>query len=93
MFRNFFNNPSTLYLDEPAQLPDANGASVFIYNDDGEIGGFGELEFQGQAIGGSTGRSSITEVSSLWIFVGTREKLDEICKLLLGFYQDGASAK
>jgi len=84
IIRNFFNNPSAFYPDEPAHLPGVNGASVFIYNDDGGLGGFGEMEFQGQAIGGLTGQSSTYEEISTWIFVGGKDKLEMISNQLLG---------
>ncbi|MBN1314423.1 MAG: hypothetical protein JXA42_03110 [Anaerolineales bacterium] len=92
MVRNFHNNPSALYPDEPAHQPGGSGASAFIYNDDGGIGGFGELEFQSQPIGGSTGQSAITDISSLWFFTGAKEKIDEILKLLLGVDSSGSPA-
>jgi len=56
--RNFFNNPSTPYIEEPPQTPGRWGDSVHVYNDGGALGGFGELECFGQTIGGDTDRTA-----------------------------------
>ncbi len=84
LVRAFFNNPSALYLDEPGHKPGQNGASVYIYNDDGELGGFGELECQAQTIGGLTGESSSTDKMLLWLYVGQNDKLKDVARHLLG---------
>jgi hypothetical protein len=82
--RNFFNNPSAPYPDEPYHLPGHQGDSVHIYNDDGGLGGFGELECQGQAIGGETGKSVITDQMVLWFYIGAPDKVKELVKHLIG---------
>ena len=41
--RNYFNNPSSPYVEEPPQTPGGAGDSIHIYNDGGLFGGFGEL--------------------------------------------------
>jgi hypothetical protein len=82
--RNFFNNPSAPYLEEPPHLPGQYGDSIHIYNDDGNFGGFGELECHGQAIGGMTGRSSSTDQTVLWLYVGAPDRVKKIVTYLLG---------
>ena len=85
LIRNFFNNPSSSYLETPLELGELGGGhSVHIYNDDGNLGSFGELECSGQTIGGNTGRGSTTDQFVLWIYMGEFEKLHEIGKYLLG---------
>jgi hypothetical protein len=84
LIRTFFNNPSAAYLDEPAHSPGQNGASAYIYNDDGELGGFGELEYQAQTIGGATGDSSSTDKMLLWLYVGANDKIKRVAHHLLG---------
>lgn len=84
LVRNFFNNPSAAYAEEPAGLPGQSGHSFHVYNDGGGFGGFGELECNGQTIGGATGRTSSTDQMALWLFVGEEHKLREICIHLLG---------
>ncbi|HML24787.1 MAG TPA: hypothetical protein PKD09_24245, partial [Aggregatilinea sp.] len=45
--RGFFSNPSSIYSEQPEEIPDYFGDSVHIYSDDGGLGGFGELECAG----------------------------------------------
>ena len=58
LIRNFFNNPSSEYAEEPYHTKGLRGHSVHVYNDDGTNGDFGELECNGQTIGGTTGEKS-----------------------------------
>ena len=82
--RNFFNNPSAPYAEEPADTPGVRGHSIHVYNDDGGLGGFGELECTGQTIGGETGRSSSTDQLVFWLYVGAPDQVQEIALNLLG---------
>jgi hypothetical protein len=82
--RSFFNNPSAPYAEEPDHTPGCRGHSIHVYNDDGNAGGFGELECNAPTIGGETGRSSSTDELVLWLYVGAPEKVKEICLHLLG---------
>jgi hypothetical protein len=88
LVRHFFNNPSAPYLEEPPQLPGVKGKSLHVYNDGGQFGGFGELEVNGQAIGGATGRSESTDQFVMWLFVGESKYLQEIARHLLGINVD-----
>jgi hypothetical protein len=82
--RNFFNNPSWYYAEEVDRLPGRRGHSIHIYNDNGELGGFGEVECNGQTIGGPTSRSVTTDQLILWIYVGETKKIERIALHLLG---------
>ncbi len=82
--RNYFNNPSSPYVEEPPQTPGGAGDSIHIYNDGGLFGGFGELECHGQTIGGHTGRSSSTDQQLLWVYSGPKDKVAGVCWQLLG---------
>jgi len=82
--RNFFNNPSAPYTEEPDHTPGRRGHSIHVYNDDGNAGGFGELECNAQTIGGDTGRSSSTDQLVLWLYVGRADQIREIGLHLLG---------
>ncbi|MDH4137314.1 MAG: hypothetical protein OEW09_11460 [Anaerolineae bacterium] len=68
--RNFFNHPSSVYPEEPPDVPGQRGDSIHVYNDDGCFGGFGELEVNGQTIGAETGKSSSTDPIVLWLYAG-----------------------
>jgi len=83
LIRNFYNHPSSVYPEEPPEVPGRRGDSVFIYNDDGALGGFGEMECMGQTIGGKTAKSSCTDPMALWFYIGHPEKLKPIASHLL----------
>lgn len=84
LVRNFFSNPSAVYAEEPAGQPGQRGHSVHVYNDGGMFGGFGELECNGQTIGGASGRASSTDQMVLWLYAGPHAQLAEIAVQLLG---------
>jgi hypothetical protein len=82
--RNFFNNPSGAYTEEIDRIPGMHGFSIHVYNDDGGLGGFGELECNAQAIGSYTGRSQSIDQLVLWIYVGETSQVKKIGLNLLG---------
>ncbi len=84
LVRAFFVNPSAPYVEEPPQQPGSAGQAVHVYNDDGGLGGFGEMECSGQAIGGGTGRSASADTFTLWAYAGPADKLRAIARALLG---------
>ena len=84
LVRNYFNNPSAYYAEEPDHSPGRRGHSIHVYNDGGDFGGFGEMECNLQTIGGSTGRSASTDQLLLWLYVGTEEQVKRIALHLLG---------
>ncbi|MCD4671683.1 MAG: hypothetical protein K8R77_03375 [Anaerolineaceae bacterium] len=86
--RNFYNNPTSPYLDEPYHSLGCKGDSLQIYQDDGALGGFAEIECIGQAIGGFTDRSAVTDNISLWCYVGTPENIRQITYHLVGVMPD-----
>jgi hypothetical protein len=83
-FEIFFTNPSVPYVEGPFHTPGCQGHSFHVFNDDGGFGGFGELESNGQTIGGLTGRSSSTDQFVLWFYQGVIEKVKTIARHLLG---------
>ncbi len=84
LVRNFFNNPAMPYVEEPADAPGRRGHSIHVYNDGGALGGFGELECNGQTIGGITGRSSSTDSFVLWLYAGPADRVQKLIPHLLG---------
>ena len=82
--RSFFNNPSSDYLEEPADRPGLNGDSIHVYNDDGNAGGFGEIECYGQALGGAGRRTVAADTTMLWIYHGPAAAITEVARRLLG---------
>ncbi len=83
LIRSFPNQPSSDYREAPSQDLSRRGDSIFVYNDDGGIGEFGEIECMGQAIG-SNGRTSSTDTLTLWCYVGPLPDLQVIGRHLLG---------
>jgi len=84
LVRNYLNNPSAPYTEEPDFPAGCRGHSIHVYNDGGEFGGFGELEVNLPTIGGETGRSSSTDHLLLWIYVGPGDKIRRVALNLLG---------
>ena len=84
LVRNFFNSPSGSYREEPPHLPGTNGFSVHVYNDDGNSGGFAELECNLPGVAGDTGYGASMDRVSTWIFRGSAEKLQPVAAALLG---------
>ena len=84
LVRNFFNNPAAPYVEEPADWPGRRGHSIHVYNDGGDLGGFGELECNGQTIGGTTGRLTTTDQFVLWLYVGPTDRIKQVALHLLG---------
>jgi hypothetical protein len=82
--RNYFNNPSAYYAEEPDHSLGCRGHSIHVYNDGGDFGGFGEMECNLQTIGGPTGRSTSTDQLLLWLYVGAEDKVKKIALHLLG---------
>lgn len=91
LVRNYFNNPSVPYVEEPPHLPGCHGHSVHVYNDDGNFGGFGELEVMAKTIGGETGRSASTDPFLLWLFVGPDPRIKRLARHLLGIPMNTSS--
>jgi hypothetical protein len=82
--RAFFCNPSAPYVEEPAHLVGRRGHAIHVYNDDGVLGGFGEMECQGQAIGGALGRPASVDQFVTWVYIGSQAKIDAILEQLVG---------
>ena len=82
--RNFFNSPSSAYIDEPIGKAGSSGDSVQVYNDDGRLGGFGEIEVHGLSVGGETGRKASTDPLDLWLYTGTPSEIRAVARMLLG---------
>jgi hypothetical protein len=86
--RHYYNHPSTLYLDEPFDKPGCKGDSLQVYQDDGALGGFAEIECIGQPVGGKSHRSTVTDDISLSFYIGPTEKVARITEHLVGVSPD-----
>ena len=75
----FDNDRQGIYHDEPPDQPGSNGYSTFVFQDDGALGSYGELEF----VGTDRGRDrddcrSGTLSAQMWVAVGGH---DAVCDL------------
>ncbi|HUV05049.1 MAG TPA: hypothetical protein VMX94_08070 [Armatimonadota bacterium] len=71
------------YSDVPCDDPGAMGYIQQAYVDNGDLGGFGELEYHSPAIGGPTGREEVTDRSELWAFSGPPQAISEVSEVIL----------
>lgn len=84
IIRSFYNNPAFAFIDEPLDKPGTQGDSVQFYNDDGGLGGFGEIEVHGSAVGGTEGSVSSRDIFEFWQYTGERSYILKLAYLLLG---------
>ncbi len=84
LVRSFYNNPSSVYVEEPPDKPGQQGDSIHVYNGGGQFGAFGEMECQGQTIGGETGRSKSIDNFIMWVYLGPLASIEAIANHLLG---------
>ncbi|MEA2026549.1 MAG: hypothetical protein U9O18_07645, partial [Chloroflexota bacterium] len=85
LVRSFHNNPSNRYLDEPADKPGSRGDSLQVYQDDGALGGFAEIECIGEDVDGTVGKPEATDTMLLWCYAGPAESVGEIAVHLIGW--------
>jgi hypothetical protein len=84
LVRSFSTHPGSEYPEEPPDVPGRRGDVIHVYNDDGAFGDMGEMECNGQTIGGSTGRSESTDTLALYLFAGPADRLQAILFEMLG---------
>jgi len=80
-------NPSGRYIDVPWDSADETGYAVQCYNDDGNLGDFGEIEYHSPAIDASHARNHV-DCSQVWAFRGPEESIKLIGAFLLGVKLD-----
>jgi hypothetical protein len=84
LVRSFSTHPSSEYPEEPPHIPGQRGDVIHVYNDDGGFGDMGEMELNGQTIGGCTGRSESIDTLALYLFAGPVDRLKAILLEMLG---------
>jgi len=82
--RSFAVNPSGEYVDTPFDQIEETGYAVQCYNDAGNLGDFGEIEYHSPAIGGTDLTKEYVDYSQVWAFRGSKEAIRQVCTLLLG---------
>ena len=79
------NNPSAMYAEEPPLIEGDTGYSIHVYNDDGNSGGFAEMECNMLTVGNPTGIHHAADRLTKWIFTGETERLKRAAQILLGW--------
>ncbi len=83
MVRNHLVDPSGYYTEEPFTSVGENGYALHFYNS-GDAGlPFGEIECNGQAIGGDSRNTTSHDQMATWFFLGSLDRLQEIARTLL----------
>jgi len=82
-YRSFPADPKGQYVDTPWNRPEDTGYAVQGYNDGGEYGDFGELEYHSPAIGGNTGKTEYCDTSTINVFTGAKSDVVDKCRLLM----------
>lgn len=76
-------DPSGRYGDVPLHDTADAGHCIQLYNDNGRIGSFGELEYHSPSFAG-TGANSVADHSSVWCYTGSEATIRRIARVLLG---------
>ncbi|MDE0300345.1 MAG: hypothetical protein OXN17_17040 [Candidatus Poribacteria bacterium] len=91
--RNFLVAPSAEYVDVPWDDLDDFGYAIQCYNDNGDLGEFGEMEYHTPAIGDGTGMCSYQDRSQVWAFLGDAQPVNEVFTQLLGVAPNSSGSK
>jgi hypothetical protein len=83
LIRSFEVQPSREYRDFPVHDPEARGHCVQCYNDSGDLGQFGELEYHTPVIDYAQGQRQIQDYSQVWCYDGEAAIISEIQEALL----------
>lgn len=78
LLRTFADDPSSRYLERPPASPQHEGDSIFVYNDNGRLGDFGEIEAFGRAL--ERGQAEVADRFELHAWWGAREALEDAAR-------------
>lgn len=84
IFRNFHNDPGNPYACAPWHDKSKKGCSMFVYNDDNNLGGFAEFENSGLTMKSSIKKVRINSKLSEWFFIGGKAQIESVIYRLLG---------
>jgi len=77
------SDPSAEYSEEPDPSPGVRGDSIHLYDDDGGLGGFAELEARGTPVLGPR-PEAVTDRFTTWWFRGPTDDVARVAQHLLG---------
>lgn len=81
--RGSHSDPSAQYSEEPDPSPGVRGDSLHLYDDDGGLGGFAEIEARGTPVLGPR-PGPVTDRFSSWWFRGRTDDVARVAQHLLG---------
>jgi hypothetical protein len=84
LVRNFGVDPSSDYVDYPAEDFNDRGYALQCFTDDGSLGSFGEVEHHAPGIGNGAGVSVRADECDTWGFRGEKKTIERIGELFLG---------
>jgi hypothetical protein len=82
IIKNYDNNPSNAYCCEPWHTTGEKGCSLYVYNDNGQNGGFAEFENSGFTTNENTPK--VNNTFTQWFFIGKKSDMERIILALLG---------
>jgi len=81
--RGSHSDPSAEYSEEPDPSPGVRGDSLHLYDDDGGLGGFAEIEARGTPVLGPR-PEAVTDRFASWWFRGSTDDVARVAQHLLG---------
>jgi hypothetical protein len=78
------SDPSDEHAEEPDHAPGRRGDSIHLYDDDGGLGGFAELEARGRPHVAGSSPAPVTDVFRTWWYSGPDAQVDAVCRALVG---------
>jgi hypothetical protein len=81
--RGSHSDPSAEYSEEPDPSPGVRGDSLHLYDDDGGLGGFAEIEARGTPVLGPR-PEAVTDRFASWWFRGRTDDVARVAQDLLG---------
>ncbi|KPG80240.1 hypothetical protein [Frigoribacterium sp. RIT-PI-h] len=81
--RGSHSDPSAEYSEEPDPSPGVRGDSLHLYDDDGGLGGFAEIEARGTPVLGPR-PEAVTDRFGSWWFRGRTDDVARVAQHLLG---------
>jgi hypothetical protein len=76
-------DPSAEYSEEPDPSPGVRGDALHLYDDDGGLGGFAEVEARGTPVVGPA-PEAVTDTFASWWFRGAPDDVARVVEMLVG---------
>jgi len=84
VFKQYYSDPTNPYCCDPFDRPGTCGCSMYVYNDNGENGGFTEFENSLLTVGKESGRTQVSAQMSHLFFMGEKQPIERVITALTG---------